>query len=58
MNRKKKFKFTKETWDQFEEELSENEEHMGEMAALLVTCEQWAITEEIYYDAFGEFENE
>lgn len=45
-------KLTQEEWAQFENDLSDNENNMGEMAALSVTCEQWNIDEECYYDNF------
>lgn len=56
MSKNKKFKFTQTSLAEFENDLEDNEEMMGEMAALSVTCEQYGIDTQDYYDACAEFE--
>lgn len=41
--------------EQFAEALEENEEHMAEMAAFSVTCEQFGIDDEEGYNLLAEY---
>lgn len=50
MSKKRKRKPLGSKAEQFAEALAENEEHMAEMAAFAVTCEQFMIDEEEGYD--------
>lgn len=51
---KKKKKFNKEFAQEFSDALADNEEHMGEGAAYLVTCEQMGVDPDDGYSLLAE----